>query len=56
MAKRQDLRLLVERELERVPAPGNSDQAGIKTISKVGRNELCPCGSGKKFKKCCCMN
>jgi len=21
--------------------------------NKVGRNELCPCGSGKKFKKCC---
>lgn len=21
--------------------------------SKVGRNELCPCGSGKKFKSCC---
>lgn len=21
--------------------------------SKVGRNDLCPCGSGKKFKKCC---
>jgi hypothetical protein len=20
---------------------------------RVGRNELCPCGSGKKFKKCC---
>lgn len=20
---------------------------------KVGRNEECPCGSGKKFKKCC---
>lgn len=20
---------------------------------KIGRNELCPCGSGKKFKKCC---
>ena len=20
---------------------------------KVGRNELCPCGSGRKFKKCC---
>lgn len=20
---------------------------------KVGRNELCPCGSGKKYKKCC---
>lgn len=21
--------------------------------AKVGRNELCPCGSGKKYKKCC---
>ena len=21
--------------------------------SKVGRNEPCPCGSGKKYKKCC---
>ncbi len=21
--------------------------------SKVGRNDLCPCGSGKKYKKCC---
>ena len=20
---------------------------------KIGRNEKCPCGSGKKFKKCC---
>jgi len=20
---------------------------------KIGRNERCPCGSGKKFKKCC---
>lgn len=25
-------------------------------IIKVGRNELCPCGSGKKFKKCCGYN
>lgn len=22
-------------------------------VTKVGRNEPCPCGSGKKFKKCC---
>ena len=21
--------------------------------SKLGRNDLCPCGSGKKFKNCC---
>lgn len=23
---------------------------------KVGRNEICPCGSGKKFKKCCLLD
>jgi uncharacterized protein len=23
------------------------------TAPKVGRNEMCPCGSGKKYKKCC---
>ncbi len=29
-------------------------QAPIKREqAKVGRNELCPCGSGKKFKQCC---
>ncbi|WP_369126216.1 SEC-C metal-binding domain-containing protein [Bacillus massiliigorillae] len=22
-------------------------------MKKVGRNEPCPCGSGKKYKKCC---
>lgn len=21
---------------------------------RVGRNDPCPCGSGKKFKRCCC--
>jgi tetratricopeptide (TPR) repeat protein len=29
------------------------EKAVIKIITKVGRNELCPCGSGKKYKKCC---
>lgn len=30
------------------------DQAPLRRASpKVGRNDLCPCGSGKKFKKCC---
>ena len=24
-----------------------------KKVSKIGRNELCPCGSGKKYKQCC---
>lgn len=25
-------------------------------VMKVGRNDLCPCGSGKKYKKCCGLN
>ncbi len=25
------------------------------TVAKVGPNDRCPCGSGKKFKKCCWM-
>jgi peptide deformylase len=25
----------------------------VKTTIKVGPNEQCPCGSGKKYKKCC---
>lgn len=26
---------------------------GIRKRQKVGRNDPCPCGSGRKFKKCC---
>ena len=26
------------------------------TVKKVGRNDPCPCGSGKKYKKCCGQN
>ncbi|MEW6215910.1 MAG: SEC-C metal-binding domain-containing protein, partial [Nitrospirota bacterium] len=32
------------------------DSSPVQTVrrsKKVGRNEPCPCGSGKKFKKCC---
>jgi hypothetical protein len=27
--------------------------APIKKTDKIGRNDPCPCGSGKKYKKCC---
>jgi hypothetical protein len=27
--------------------------APVRVAEKVGRNDPCPCGSGKKFKKCC---
>jgi preprotein translocase subunit SecA len=39
---------------------GGSSESGVKTlqakpitVKKIGRNEPCPCGSGKKYKKCC---
>ena len=34
-----------------VPARGMPSR-----VQKIGRNEPCPCGSGKKYKKCCGMN
>jgi len=29
------------------------DKGITRTSTKIGRNDLCPCGSGKKYKKCC---
>src|SRR5437667_11963703 len=31
---------------------GNGDKPVRRTGEKVGRNDPCPCGSGKKYKKC----
>ncbi len=28
-------------------------QKPVKSGKKIGRNEPCPCGSGKKYKRCC---
>jgi preprotein translocase subunit SecA len=42
-----------------VPAPGQRTRRQPQAVApaaraapKIGRNDLCPCGSGKKFKKC----
>ncbi len=40
---------IIEEDIEK------PDLEGID-LSKVGRNDPCPCGSGKKFKKCCGAN
>ena len=40
------------RPVQQVKQEQNTD--GTKQeIHKIGRNDLCPCGSGKKYKKCC---
>jgi uncharacterized protein len=38
---------------EPIQIPTSSSSAAKE---KVGRNEPCPCGSGKKYKKCCGLN
>jgi preprotein translocase subunit SecA len=44
------------RELEQARMAGGGDAAPVQQVvraqEKVGRNDPCPCGSGKKFKKC----
>jgi hypothetical protein len=44
-------------ELAARPAAGDFEGDGPtdphRAAPKVGRNEPCPCGSGKKYKKCC---
>jgi preprotein translocase subunit SecA len=44
------------RELEQARMAGAGDVAPVQQVvrgqDKVGRNDPCPCGSGKKFKKC----
>lgn len=34
----------------------NENKPEIDTTVKIGRNDPCPCGSGKKYKKCCGAN
>ena len=40
---------IIEEDLDRPQLEGID-------LSKIGRNDPCPCGSGKKFKKCCGAN
>jgi len=50
--------MTAERDQEMLLSHGDgADGSRAKTVrrqaTKVGRNDPCPCGSGKKFKKCC---
>lgn len=36
-----------------VKQPPAAVQVGGTSLPKVGRNDPCPCGSGKKYKRCC---
>ena len=56
--RKQTVRITGEGLKDTHTAIPNKSQSGPKTPIKndtpqVGRNELCPCGSGKKYKNCC---
>ncbi len=38
------------------PAPDGDKPKVLKRSAKIGRNDPCPCGSGKKYKNCCGRN
>ncbi|MGL5439315.1 MAG: preprotein translocase subunit SecA [Filifactoraceae bacterium] len=40
-------------ELEEVLSAEETVNKPKKSVKSAGRNEICPCGSGKKYKKCC---
>ena len=48
------------KELQEARMAGSGDlqpvQQRVRSAAKVGRNDPCPCGSGKKYKKCCGAN
>ena len=40
-------------DIERLMGIADESLNTVINTKKVGRNEPCPCGSGKKYKKCC---
>ena len=46
----------LERKQVEKPTSTNDKTSDVKKtpkkVKKVGRNDLCPCGSGKKYKQC----
>jgi len=38
------------------PSPDGDKPKVLKRSAKIGRNDPCPCGSGKKYKNCCGRN
>lgn len=56
---RENVEIKRERVAQPVAVNHQDDSLGAKPVvkkEKVGRNDLCPCGSGKKYKACCGKN
>ena len=44
---------LLDSQLSREPRPALSGKTYVRDTPKIGRNDPCICGSGKKYKRCC---
>jgi len=59
-AKHEDVSQFEMAQRQRAAAQAPQGERKVKQITldqpKVGRNDPCPCGSGKKYKKCCGKN
>ncbi|MCL4455801.1 MAG: preprotein translocase subunit SecA [Nitrospirae bacterium] len=49
----QEIKMKSQQQLVYNRAEGDSAPQPVHKEKKVGRNDPCPCGSGKKYKKCC---
>ena len=60
LAREEDVAEMEARQHQQKMSMNRSDEdenqvkkPTIREEDKVGRNDPCPCGSGKKYKKCC---
>ncbi len=52
--RRRTLRILYRNHRKRIAKTEIAEEGGVgDSRRQVGRNDPCPCGSGKKYKKCC---
>ena len=50
------LKAEIRQNLERIADNSKETTKTQRKVTKVGRNDPCPCGSGKKYKNCCGKN
>jgi len=60
LQREEDLQAVAPKEQEMYLSRGGDGDGKPQPVKrkdkKVGRNDPCPCGSGKKYKKCCGLN
>jgi preprotein translocase subunit SecA len=51
--REEEIKLKSNQRLVYNKSDGDSAKQTVQKEKKIGRNDPCPCGSGKKYKKCC---